>query len=100
MTAPKKDPAASETGHAEQTRKVDGMSELVAGLLLAHPDGAPPDPTPGSASAVRPSAPRQPSVHAIEERAPGTRVLRAVVIGLVIAIGLVAVVAALLVVSR
>lgn len=46
--------------HAEQTRKVDSMSELVADMLLsADPDATlpPPDQSPGSLSAVR-STPR------------------------------------------
>lgn len=46
--------------HVEQTRKVDSMSELVAGMLLDTDADAtlpPPDQSPGSLSAVR-STPR------------------------------------------
>ena len=52
MIAKKRPPP--DTGHAEETRKVDSMSELVAGLLLDDPGAtpAPPDQSPGSPSTV------------------------------------------------
>jgi hypothetical protein len=90
-----------DPGHAEQTRKVDSMSELVAGMLLDDPDATspPPDPSPGSLSAVRPTSPQsssRPQPYAIEEPSRGSRIGRAVVIALVVALALAAVGAALL----
>ena len=99
MIAKKRTPP--EAGHAEQTRKVDSMSELVAGMLLDDPDATspPPDPSPGSLSAVRPTAPRssaRPPGHALEELPRGPRIAGALVVALLIALGLVAVLAAVL----
>ena len=99
MIAKKRTPP--EAGHAEQTRKVDSMSELVAGMLLDDPEATspPPDPSPGSLSAVRPTASRssaRPPGYAIEEQPRGPRIARAIVIALLIALGLVAVLAAVL----
>ena len=91
-----------DPGHAEQTRKVDSMSELVAGMLLEEQDAASSSPrSEASLSAVRPSAlPRPPSAgrRAIEEqpRRPGGT--RAILIALILALGLVAVLAVLLLV--
>src|SRR4051812_6652859 len=61
---PSPDDLAATTSHADETRKVDGMSELVAGMLLDDPDAtAPrpasdpnpnPSPSPPGLSAVRP----------------------------------------------
>ena len=84
----------SDARHAEQTRKVDSMSELVAGMLLEDPDATmpPPEQSPGSLSAVR-STPRpldRPPTHgAFAPRAyeaPRSRVTGSIVIALVIAL--------------
>jgi hypothetical protein len=86
----------SDARHAEQTRKVDSMSELVAGMLLEDPDATmpPPEQSPGSLSAVR-STPRpldRPPTHgafaprAHQEPAPRSRVIGSIVIALVIAL--------------
>jgi len=93
-----------EVGHAEQTRKVDSMSELVAGMLLDDPDATspPPDPSPGSLSAVRPTAARssaRPLAYEVEEQPRTPRIARAIVIALIVALGVVAVIAALVVSS-
>ena len=86
--------------HVEQTRKVDSMSELVAGMLLDTDADAtlpPPDQSPGSLSAVR-STPRpldRPPTHpmsppfapyAYAEPARRSRVTGAIVIALVVAL--------------
>ena len=86
--------------HVEQTRKVDSMSELVAGMLLDTDADAtlpPPDQSPGSLSAVR-STPRpwdRPPTHpmsppyapfAYAEPARRARVTIAFVIALVVAL--------------
>jgi hypothetical protein len=99
-----KKPSPGDAGHAEETRKVDAMSELVAGMLLDDPDATspPPDASPGSLSAVRPTSPRsssRPIAHAmIAEQPRRPRIARLLVIVLVIAIAmaLVAVLAAVL----
>ena len=94
MIAKKRPP--SDARHVEQTRKVDAMSELVAGMLLEDPEATmpPPDQSPGSLSAVR-STPRpldRPPTHgafaprAYEAPAPRSRVAGAIVIALVIAL--------------
>jgi hypothetical protein len=94
--------AEPDSGHAEETRKVDSMSELVAGMLLDDPDATappPPDPSPSSMSAVRPMAARsssRPIPYVIEEAPQGPRVGRIVAIALIIAVGLAAVVTAVL----
>ena len=89
--------------HVEQTRKVDSMSELVAGMLLDTDADAtlpPPDQSPGSLSAVR-STPRpldRPPTHpmsppyapyapyAYAEPARRSRVTGAIVVALVVAL--------------
>ncbi len=92
--------------HVEQTRKVDSMSELVAGMLLDTDADAtlpPPDQSPGSLSAVRstprpldrppthpmspPYAPYAPfAPYAYAEPARRSRVTGAIVIALVVAL--------------
>src|SRR3954467_15024590 len=89
---PSPDPGEGD-GEGEETRKVDAMSEIVAGMLLDDPDATapPPDATPGSFSAVRatqaPQSTRPPAL-ATEEPAPSPGARRAVVIALVIALAL------------
>ena len=95
-----------DAAHADQTRKVDGMSELVAGMLVDDADATlpPPEASPGSLSAVRPTE-RRPSTRppaaqsredAAERLAPKPQVARLVLITLNVALGIVAVVAAVL----
>jgi hypothetical protein len=88
-----------DAGHAAETRKVDSMSELVAGMLLDEPDATspPPEESPGSLSAVRAMEPRssRPLATTLEEsRSPG--LARAVVIALILALVVLAVVAVIL----
>ena len=85
--------------HAEQTRKVDSMSELVADMLLSADADAtlpPPDQSPGSLSAVR-STPRPldraatspPFVPYVYQPRPvqrRSRIVSAIVVALVIAL--------------
>jgi hypothetical protein len=94
-----KKPSLPDAGNAEQTRKVDAMSELVAGMLLDDPDATspPPDERPGSLSGVGTTEPRSPSrppADTLEEASRKPRLARAVVIALVLALGVLAVVAA------
>lgn len=89
-----------DAAHADQTRKVDGMSELVAGMLVDDADATlpPPETTPGSLSAVRSTRPpaAQSRGDAAEPLAPKPQVARLLLITLIVALGIVAVVAALL----
>src|SRR4051812_7520479 len=96
-----KKPSPSDAGHAAETRKVDSMSELVAGMLLDDPDATapPPDPSPASMSAVRPMAPRassRPTARVLDTPPRTSQITRIVVVALIVAIAAVAVVAAVL----
>jgi len=85
---------------AEQTRKVDAMSELVASMLLVDADATlpPPEQSLGTMSALRatprPRAHRSFAPSAPEPSARGSRVTGAIVIALVIALAAVGAAAA------
>jgi hypothetical protein len=94
-------PPLPDAGDAEQTSKVDAMSELVAGMLLDDlgATSPPPEESPGSLSAVDATEPRSPSrplAHTLEEVPRRPRLARMAVIALVLALGVLAVVAAVL----